>query len=432
MKRFLIAAAVSAATVAAMTAAGPYDAVVDCKGSGDYLTVSEAIEAAPEGRTEPWLILVKRGDYNELVKVPESKPFIHLIGEGMDNTVIHYPLNYGGDPVNKPRYAKTLYWPHSINNRESAMYKCQSAVADIRGHHFLTSGIGYVNDWGTKASSGPQALAMYSNADCVAMGDCSMRSFQDTWRTADYDSCRNYVNNCLIEGAVDYIYGGGDVFVDRSTLYNVRSGSVIVAPNHTSPEYGYVFRDCVIDGTAEAADTTVKFGRPWQGAPRTVFINTYARIPMLPAGWDNMGTVPALFADYNTINPDGSHPDMSLRKTHYIGRSKHGGPIPEGDCRAEITPEEAARYTYANVISSRDGWDPCAMLTHIEAPRGLTLSDEGLTWEPVEGAIGYVVYDGDEIVALTTEPHAMVPEHMKCSYKVHAVNAAGVIGKRAI
>ena len=67
----------------------PYHAVVAQDGSGDYKTVQAAIDAVPDGRTEPWLILVKNGSYNEQVVVPKSKTYVHLIGQDRDKTVIH-------------------------------------------------------------------------------------------------------------------------------------------------------------------------------------------------------------------------------------------------------------------------------------------------------------------------------------------------------
>lgn len=414
-------------------AGSPYNAVVAADGSGDYLTVSEAIAAAPVSSENPWLILVKKGDYRELVRIPADKPNIHLIGQGTEHTSIHFPLNYGGKPDNNPRYGKTEYWIHSINNPSAPVYRGQSAVVDVNAPGFMSSGIAYVNDWGTQASSGPQALAMYSNADRVAFGDCSFRSFQDTWRTPDSDSARNYVVNSLIEGAVDYIYGGGDVYVENSTLYNVRSGSVIVAPSHGTPAYGYVFSDCTIDGTPEAADGTQKLGRPWKRAPRTVYLNTVALIPISEAGWDDMGTVPALFAEYNTMRRDGTPVDLSKRKSEYHPRKGKNGVQPEpGTSQTALTAGEAANYTYDNVVKSRDGWDPRTMLAQIAAPTKLTLDGDVLSWEPVEGAIGYIVYDGDNIVATTTDTSAKVSVPVKCSFKVRAVNPSGVPGKLCI
>ena len=421
-------AAMVACTLTAQ-AAGPYDAVVAADGSGDYRTVSEAIAAAPAGqKAQPWRILVKSGSYRELVDVPEDKTDIHLIGEGSDRTIIHFPINYGGAPDNNPRYNLTSYWKWSVNNPESEVHGRKGTVADVCGDGFMAWGIGFVNDWGVEAWSGPQALALYSNADRVALGECALRSFQDTWRTPDEDHKRNYAGGCHIEGAVDYIYGGGDVYVEGSTLYNVRSGSVIVAPSHDKTRWGYVFSDCVIDGTAEAADGKQKLGRPWQRKPRTVYLNTVALIPLLDGGWDEMGTIPEIFAEYNTMDRNGHPLDLSKRKTHYKPnrRGKNGEDLGEGDCRSVLTAAEAAQYTYANVLA---GWDPRAMMVRLPAPRGLKAEGGKLTWEPVEGAAGYIVYDGDTIVGLTTECVLTVSGAPVWAYKVRAVNAAGIPGK---
>lgn len=434
LEKILFAGVVLAGECCCAQAASPYQAVVAADGSGDYLTVGEAIAAAPAVHEGAWKILVKRGEYRELVKIPAEKRNIHLIGEGRDKTIIHHPINYGGAPDANPRYRLTDYWKWSKNNPESSVAGDMTAVVDVRGDGFLAWGIGFVNDWGVESWSGPQALAMYSNADRVAFGECALRSFQDTWRTPDADSHRNYAGGCLIEGAVDYIYGGGDVFVEGSTLYNVRSGSVIVAPNHGDPEWGYVFRDCVIDGNFEAADGKQKLGRPWQRKPRAVYINTIALIPITEGGWDEMGTIPGIFAEYNTVGRDGKAVDLSRRKTHYKPnrRGKNGEDLGEGDCQAVLTPEQAAGYTYSNVVAGKDGWDPRAMMTRLARPANLRLEGETLSWDKVEGAIGYMVYDGEKLLGVTDECALKVSGHPQWAYMVKAVNPSGIPGKTGV
>ena len=53
-----------------------FHAVVAADGTGDYTSVQQAIDAAPAGRTEPWLIFVKSGSYEESVTVPSMRLFI--------------------------------------------------------------------------------------------------------------------------------------------------------------------------------------------------------------------------------------------------------------------------------------------------------------------------------------------------------------------
>jgi len=100
----------------AQVAASPYQAVVAADGSGNYKTIQEAVNAAPDGQTEPWLIFVKNGSYEEQVIIPKNKPYIHLIGQDKDKTVIHLNLNVGSKLTGKEPEGKTAYWQYSVHN----------------------------------------------------------------------------------------------------------------------------------------------------------------------------------------------------------------------------------------------------------------------------------------------------------------------------
>ena len=314
-----------------------FHAVVAKDGTGDYTTVQSAIDAVPENLKSPWLIFVKNGSYEEQVIIPQNKPFIHLIGQDKERTIIHLKLNVGGKPDANTK--DLAYWHYSVYNPKSVVSHFEGAVVNINASDFYSENISYVNDWGVEAQNGPQALALKTKADRIAFYNCKFRSFQDTWMTTTRDADRHYVKECWLEGAVDYFYGGGNALVEESTLYNVRSGSVIVAPCHESVKYGYVFRNCVIDGNEQAADGKLKLGRPWHNSPKAVYINTLVKIPLAPEGWTNMGTIPALFAEYNSMDMNGKALDLSCRKTEYEtgGKEKR-----KGECRATITSNEAA------------------------------------------------------------------------------------------
>lgn len=66
-----------------------YDFVVAQDGSGDFLTVQEAIDAVPDFRKNiRTTILVRKGVYKEKIVIPESKINISLIGQ--DGAVLSY------------------------------------------------------------------------------------------------------------------------------------------------------------------------------------------------------------------------------------------------------------------------------------------------------------------------------------------------------
>lgn len=410
----------------------PYHAVVASDGSGDYKTVSEAIAAAPAGLTSPWRILVKSGDYDEQVVIPAEKSHIHLIGQGKSSTAIRHKLNQGKQDMERGRFSNSTYWDYSFRNPDGVNAGMKSAVIVVDAPDFYSDGISFINDWGREAWSGPQALAVYGNADRHAFKDCAFISFQDTWRTPDDADTRTYARDCYVEGAVDYMYGGGDVLVENSTFYNVRSGSVIVAPNHNGEKWGYVIKDCVIDGNEEARDGKQKLGRPWQGNPRAVFINTTMLIPIDPKGWDDMGAIPELFAEYNSHDRYGNQLDMNGRKSHYSTKSrKDMETVLSGDSRTQISKEEADKYTYDAIIRPEEGWDPRTMMAPLPAVKNLTYSDGLLRWDAVDGAIGYVIFDGDKIIGTVTDTYMPI-EKIDRALRVRAVNAAGSMGRMTL
>lgn len=405
-----------------------FHAVVAKDGTGDYTTVQSAIDAVPENLKSPWLIFVKNGSYEEQVIIPQNKPFIHLIGQDKERTIIHLELNVGGKPDANTK--DLAYWHYSVHNPKSAVSHFEGAVVNINASDFYSENISYVNDWGLEAQNGPQALALKTKADRIAFYNCKFRSFQDTWMTTTRDADRHYVKECWLEGAVDYFYGGGNALVEESTLYNVRSGSVIVAPCHESVKYGYVFRNCVIDGNEQAADGKLKLGRPWHNSPKAVYINTLVKIPLAPEGWTNMGTIPALFAEYNSMDMNGKTLDLSCRKTEYEtgGKEKR-----KGECRATITSNEAALYTYENIIKSKDGWDPRSMMEQLPAPAHIRWEQDGLKWDAVPGALGYVLDVNGKIVDITSDTQSLWKSDMKgVVLLIRAVNRNGTLGEQGV
>ena len=102
----------------AQNASSPYHAMVAQDGSGNYTSIQDAVNAAPENRDEPWCIFVKNGSYREQVIVPKDKTYIHLIGQDKNKTVIHHNLNVGGQPKEGEDASKTAYWQHSVHTKE--------------------------------------------------------------------------------------------------------------------------------------------------------------------------------------------------------------------------------------------------------------------------------------------------------------------------
>lgn len=415
---------------------------------GQYKTIQEAIDAVPTTNSKPWLIFIKAGYYNDLNNrtfsngkytwedpsgqlaasedsriVVVDRPFVHLIGEDVNKVTVAQDRIAGKNEADK-----TQPWYNVA----------EGATLVIKSNDFYAENLTIDNEWWTKYEGndtrGPQALALYVEADRVAFNNCRIRSYQDTYlspKTGNtntgnnqphyYD--RNYFRNTMIEGAVDFIYGGGDVYFDNCTLNIVReSGGYIVAPSHYTDlkdnqgnvtqactRWGYVFKNTTITAPAGKEDNTqVYFGRPWHNEPKTVFIDTECRVKSYDGYWyPTMGAIPALWAVYNIWDKNGyKMSETSIEDYWYPGN----GETIRGKAKNFLTDEEAAAYTVENVLSG-DGtdaatgvWNPLPMTEQTAKP--VVSGKEGATafsWAADEYAICYVVTINGKVADFTTE-----------------------------
>ena len=382
-----------------------YDAVVAADGSGDYLTVQEAIDAAPEGRAIPWLIFIKNGEYKGHVDIPKSKPYLHFIGQERDKVIITDDKLCGGD---------------------NALHVSVGATVVVNANDCYFDNLTLENSWGHDKQAGPQALALNTSGDRTVFKNVAMLSYQDTWITPSTSNYRAYVKDCFIEGAVDFIYNSGNIYIDNTTLYiNRKSGGYIVAPSHGADvEWGYVFMNCRITAPGVPSETDVWLGRPWHNSPKTVFINTIAEVTIPAKGWyPTMGGLPVLWADYNTMDGNGNPVDLSQREdTYYVTNSD--GSKTYGTAKNYLTAEEAAQYTVKNVLSGKDNWQPAIITESCIAPVATWNDDKStLSWEAVPYAICYVIVKNGKDVEFTTE--TSISTEAGATYMVYAANEQG-------
>lgn len=389
-----------------------FDAIVAKDGSGDYESVQAAIDAAPAGRVKPWLIFVKNGNYKEHVNIPANKPYIHLIGQDRDKAVILDDKLCGGD---------------------NALHVSVGATVVVNSDDCFFENITLENSYGHEKQDGPQALALNTSGDRTIFNNVAMLSYQDTWITPSTSKYRAFVKNSLIEGAVDFIYNSGDIYLEGDTLLITRKdGGFIVAPSHGDDvKWGYVFNNCVITAPGVPSETSVWLGRPWHNAPKTVFLNTRAEVTIPASGWyDTMGGLPALWADWNTTDAAGNLLDLSQRRDTYY--KMDGDTKVYGKAKNFLTDEEAAQYTIKNVLSGDDNWAPEVKTEACASPEA-TIKDGMISWEAVPYAICYVVTRGEEVIGFTTEPSMNVNAGKTDEpFMIQAVNEFGGLSPKAV
>ena len=264
-----------------------YDFVVAKDGSGDFFTVQEAINAAPDYcKQDETTIYIKDGVYEEKVTIPANKQKLHLIGQSAENTVITWD-----------DYAKKI-GPTGYELGTSA-----TSTVFLYASDFLAENLTIQNTAG-EGKNIAQACAITVDADRVAFINCRFLANQDTIYTYGKGQ-RQYFRNCWIEGTTDFIFGASTCWFEDCAILSKKDSYVTAASTPQNEEFGYVFVNCRLIHDENA--TKVYLGRPWRSYAKTVFINCELGDHILPEGWHNWGKPYAekttYYAEYGSKGP---------------------------------------------------------------------------------------------------------------------------------
>ncbi|XP_051147665.1 pectinesterase-like [Andrographis paniculata] len=242
------------------------DVTVAADGSGNYRTVSEAVEKAPQNSGRRYVIRIKAGVYRENVEVPKKKTNIMFVGDGRSNTIITGSRNV--------RDGSTTF---------------NSATVAVVGAGFLARDITFQN---TAGAAKHQAVALRVGSDLSAFYRCDMLAYQDTLYV---HSNRNYFVQCLVAGTVDFIFGNAAAVFQDCDIHARRPNSgqrnMVTAQGRTDPNQntGIVLQKCRIGATSDLRPVQRSFptflGRPWKEYSRTVVMQSSITDVIDPAGW---------------------------------------------------------------------------------------------------------------------------------------------------
>ncbi len=298
--------------------------VVAQDGSGNYTTVQAAFNAVPNGYTGKWKIFVKKGVYYEKCTLSSGKINVVLQGENRDSTIITYD-DYAD------RYG-------SGNPGTSGSFSVAIDASD-----FVAKDITIQNTYAPQQGvTGTQAVALRTQGDRHEYINCRILGFQDTYYSwGGSGTGRMYHKGCYIEGTVDFIFGRNIAVFDSCTIHEKRNSSTLTAAStDASSLFGYVFRNCTLVFDSLGYDgvpvTSVYLGRPWQGSPRTVFLNTFEPSALNPAGWQAWNVTPALYGEFNCYGPG------SATGGRVGWSSQLGGPAASGYSLSNIFAHTAA------------------------------------------------------------------------------------------
>lgn len=310
---------------------------------------------------------------------------VSLIGQSMEGVLI----------VNHPLYS-------GMNNAETLVLRADNI---------------YVQDLGIRCDvSYPGSLAHGVGIAVQVQGDKSifkhvnLQGNQDTYYSNGAATQRGYLEDGRIEGTVDYICGGGDIWFENIQLYNNarKNDDVIIAPaTESATRYGYVFNRCTIDGVASQVGRW-HLGRGWHNSPAGTWLGTTCKIVPSKQGYTHMNAgLRVRFHEYDTHLEDGTPiTGHNLDGLNYAANSD------------VIYMDGAGVYTYGNVVRGADNWDAAAIAAQVKADPAA-----------IDANAAYLVEDNGAFVAIVRGSE-LKPEHR--SKTIRQANGRGGFGEAVV
>ncbi|WP_297972911.1 pectinesterase family protein [uncultured Bacteroides sp.] len=289
--------------------------VVARDGSGDYRTLTEAMEGIRAFMDYKVTVLVKNGVYKEKLVIPSWIQHVDFIGESAEKTVITYD-------------------DHANINK---MGTFRTYTVKVDGNWITFRNLTIENN----AARLGQAVALHTEGDRLMFVNCRFLGNQDTVYTGA-EGTRLYFSDCYIEGTTDFIFGPSIALFENCEVRSKANSYVTAASTPKKYAVGYVFRNCRL--TAEPEVTKVYLGRPWRPYAATVFINCEMGGHIRPEGWHNWGK---------------AENEQTARYAEYGSKGEGASAAKRVEWAKQLTKKEAARYDDTEFIyGMSSNWNP--------------------------------------------------------------------------
>ncbi len=198
--------------------------VVAKDGSGDYGTITAAINSLPMFNYQRVIIFIKNGVYDEKIRITQDN--VTLEGQSRDSTIIEY------DQLRSD-------W----NAHKDAI---GPAVVNIHADDIVIENLTIRN---TQPEVGPHAFAVYGTGTRTILLNCNVLSKgSDTVSMWDYKTGMYYYANCSFEGAVDFVCPRGWCFVKDCRFYELKNVPSIWHAGGYNIDQKFVIENSLFDG----------------------------------------------------------------------------------------------------------------------------------------------------------------------------------------
>jgi len=210
--------------------ANPNNMVVAADGSGDFCTVQGAVDSVPANNTTYTLINIRNGQYTEIVDT-KTKNNLTFRGQTRTGVFVGYPNNNNINGSTATRMA------FKVNANDNAIENMT------------------VTNMTAKGGSQAEAIMVNTSARRCIIFNAEVDSFQDTLLINDVSS-QAYVQDSLIKGDTDFIWGVGNLFVTNSQIETVTGSASVTQPRTTAGSNGFSFVNCMLTRSSSTVSNT--------------------------------------------------------------------------------------------------------------------------------------------------------------------------------
>ncbi len=283
--------------------------VVASDGSGDFISIGEALKKIKGDFEDSVRIFVKNGVYKEKLLINYTVNNLTLEGESPDSTIITF-----GD------YA-------SLRN----MGTSGSYTLRVDGNNVILKNFTIENSAGQVG----QAVALHTTGDKIHVVNCRILGNQDTLYASGRNA-RALFDDCYVEGTVDFIFGAATALFRNCHIHAKSNAYITAASTAADNSVGYVFHKCKVTAASEVS--RLYLGRTWRPYASTFFIECELPGAIVPEGWHNWGNADnEKTARYGEYKCWGNGADESRRISW----------------RTHVSSEDAIRLTDPAIIFSK-------------------------------------------------------------------------------
>ncbi|GAU41090.1 hypothetical protein TSUD_139930 [Trifolium subterraneum] len=260
---------------------------VNPNGSGDFKTITEAINSIPAPNNRRVIVFIATNVYREKIVIPQSLPFVTFLGDATK-----MPTITGNNKAS------------TIGSDGKKLGTLNSATVAVNADYFMAINVIFQNTASPRIGSNEdQAVALRTSGNKSAFYNCRFHGFQDT--LYDHNGL-HYFKGCYIQGTVDFIFGHGRSLYEGCTIESIAQNLGFITAQERSSvsmESGFSITNSKVLGSGQ-----VYLGRPWGPYSRVIYSYTNMNNIILPQGWDDTmnaqnSSLTAYYGEYKCSGP---------------------------------------------------------------------------------------------------------------------------------